>query len=935
MKTNSHACCSLTAVSLLAFGPVVFGQVLPPPAVTNPAPASPLEWAATARDGLSTTWEATERVTNATTGAVTTKPHKFTEIASGLNYQTTNGWQPSQDLIELTADGGAAAVHGPAKLYLKPNLNSAGAITIITVSNRVFRARPLGIFWYNGQSGQAVLVAPVQDCVGELVPPNSIVWKAAFGPIADLRLTYTKGAIESDLVLVQQPTLPAGWDPGTTRLELWHDWTGSPTPAQRSRVLYTETDAGLRSRMAEPDLTDHILDFGELWFPTGAAYATDGLDSPGTNVARQVRVPNLGRDAGLVGVAKTWLTTANALVESVRWPDLQPKFANLPPGTSGGAFQPPQTRSAWLRALPGPNSASSPQKKIELAATGYRPAGVVLDWGAVTGGGSFWQFWGNTWYVSGPAWFSGQLDFGPGAVIKYGNYATLGTYGSIVCWSDPAYNDPPTVFTTKDDDIVGEVLPDNWYSNPLNTHTPGYAANTALWAYYVNSPVTFVGLRIRWAHTGIQYDSYGGPMTFRDSALECCETGLRSNNGGGSIENVTQCGVGTPTSGEFSGSLTDVCPGDSDWDGIPDWWMVGHFGHPTGNSSDYSLSYQDPDCDGVDNLHEYLNGTNPRDWPQVTGLADQVAEQAANATFSFTPSHVVGWNWYKNGQFVVGGVNPVTFQNVQPPDAPVSVVAFNYVGVTSASANLYVLNPTWWDNWTYYNANSSGKNSHLWVDNWVWDPAGPLYPWNGFTAIGYSGYGNGFGGYAVNALSKYHGITAGHIIGCCSQTSINQNVVGTVVTFYENDGKGTPHQVTVADAIVHYYAQPDTNCLCNDNLDYTVLLFTNALPDSITVSGMRVLTSPPSEWGQPYRPYIGTSIHYNNVTPFEECVPWLSGTSGSPKLVPMGQTGGYQLVMYGMCSTAVDWGQVQTDMTTLSQRWGINPAPQLNVQPSW
>ena len=325
------------AFSLVTFGQTVpvFGQA-PSAGLGNAPPVSPLAWRATARDGVSTTWEATEQVTNALTGAITNIPHGYIEIASGLNFLDNSGgqaqWRESQNLIELQADGGAAALHGPAKLYVKPNLNCAGAITILTASNRVFQTRPLGIFWYNAQSGQAVLVAPVQDCVGELVPPNQIVFKSAFGPLADLRLTYTKSAIESDLILLQQPALPAGWDPQTTRLELWHDWTGAPTPGQKPRLLYAETDAGLRRQMVDPDLTDHLLDFGDLWFPTGAAYATDGSATGSTNTARQVRVPNLARDPALVGVAKTWLSTplTTVLVEGVRWSDVQAKLQGLP-----------------------------------------------------------------------------------------------------------------------------------------------------------------------------------------------------------------------------------------------------------------------------------------------------------------------------------------------------------------------------------------------------------------------------------------------------------------------------------------------------------------------------------------------------------------------------------------------------------------------------
>jgi hypothetical protein len=51
---------------------------------------------------------------------------------------------------------------------------------------------------------------------------------------------------------------------------------------------------------------------------------------------------------------------------------------------------------------------------------------------------------------------------------------------------------------------------------------------------------------------------------------------------------------------------------DSDNDGIPDWWMVQYFGHPSSRGDDNSLANQDADGDGMTNLQKYLAGTDPR-----------------------------------------------------------------------------------------------------------------------------------------------------------------------------------------------------------------------------------------------------------------------------------------------------------------------------------
>ncbi len=49
----------------------------------------------------------------------------------------------------------------------------------------------------------------------------------------------------------------------------------------------------------------------------------------------------------------------------------------------------------------------------------------------------------------------------------------------------------------------------------------------------------------------------------------------------------------------------------SDTDGIPDWWRLAYFGHALGSVNDASRGSDDADSDGISNLTEYRNGTDP------------------------------------------------------------------------------------------------------------------------------------------------------------------------------------------------------------------------------------------------------------------------------------------------------------------------------------
>jgi hypothetical protein len=585
----------LASLPLAMLGPLAQGQSTDQDMSTNVPPPPPLvNWSqqALARDAISTAWEVLEQTFYPATGALTTHTNQYVELAAGLNYlsyPSAGQWAPSEDLIELMPDGSAAALKGPTKLYLQPNLNSFGAVTIVSADGAVFQSRPIGLFWYDPASGNASLIARPQDCVGELEPPNQVVYRGAFGAVGDLRLTYTKGAVESDLVLLQCPQLPPGFDAATARLELWHACQPISAPNITPHPVGAQGD------------TDDVLSFGSLWFPTGAAYWSDGSGARAADTSAAVRVPTLTEDGTLAPVCKTWLpgTAQDVLVEAVAWNAVAAKLASLPPTAPTYLSSPAGNRSSWLaelEATPGPSSTSP---AVIGQGDGYQPVGLVWDYITVTGGGGSYTFnTGQTYYLSGNGYFSGNLTFFP-CVIKFNSGVWLLTYGGITCNGSSS---SPTIFTSWQDDLFGLQI-------PTTTSCPSYAAAEALWAYYIQTNVSVSGLRFRWANTALRFDAGGNGCTntelVSDCSFEFCQVGICEQYCSTIIASSTMCSVVTPTQAlgggsesinglsggavvtptqtlggcaSFTGALTDVCSGDSDGNGVPDITEYQYFG---------------------------------------------------------------------------------------------------------------------------------------------------------------------------------------------------------------------------------------------------------------------------------------------------------------------------------------------------------------------
>ncbi len=580
--------------------PLVLNAQLAPTAVNPDAGGAKLNVTALDANSSAVAW--VEQFTNATTGEITQRNHNYVQVGSGINYRDEAGqWQPSQDLIELTADGGAAALRGPHKLHFNPNLNTQGVVALTTVSNRVFSSHPLALYYFNADTGQSALIAQVKDSIGELHPLNQLVYSDCLdGAKADYRVTYTKVGMEADLVLTAQLPLPETFfgtvNSRSVRLEWVTEFLDPPTPQKRTRILKQDTG-----------LTDDTLDFGDLWFPLGRAFAWDGSTNSDTNTPAQIRLVSANSDTNQVLVAKRWVQTPDGrtvLIESVDWQDIAPKLASLPqPGGVASASN-LRERVTKARQLPATNVAGKKSNKpMRVAAAPYRARGYVFDYVTVVSSPDYTFSGGVTYYVTWAYLSGGTVTFQPGCIVKIANGGSILQYGTLVCNGTTGN---PSILTSVDDDLYGEKISGS-------TGNPTYAASPGLWLYYLSSGATVSGMKIRWAQTAVQFDptSDNTSHTFQNSRLEQCQTGLYASGSTVSISNSTKCGVTTPLDDggcncSFSGSLTDSCNGDTDSDGLPDSWENTYFGNITSQNGT-----GDPDGDGQTNYQEYVAGTHP------------------------------------------------------------------------------------------------------------------------------------------------------------------------------------------------------------------------------------------------------------------------------------------------------------------------------------
>ena len=213
-------------------------------------------------------------------------------------------------------------------------------------------------------------------------------------------------------------------------------------------------------------------------------------------------------------------------------------------------------------------------------------------------------------------------------------------------------------------------------TNPGGTDVSGSLSSAASTTYRIeffasasgNEGQTFVG------STSVKTDT-NGAASFTVSLAAALPSGY-----------VVTATATDPTGDTSPFSATSsVTTVDSNSDGLPDNWMMAHFGHTTALASDLSRPTDDADGDGMTNLQEFLAGTDPKSATSTfritnidkTGGSPRISFPAlAGKTYQLQYSNdLLSAKWYT----LVDGIFSAT-------NTPIQIVD---VGAASATKRFY------------------------------------------------------------------------------------------------------------------------------------------------------------------------------------------------------------------------------------------------------
>jgi hypothetical protein len=429
-----------------------------------------------------------------------------------MHYLRDGQWVESKDLIEPDP-AGATASQGPLKITFANNLNTPGAVDLLTPDDKRLRFHVLGLAWQNNKTGQRTWLARTKDCQGVILPPNQVLYDDAFDDVlASVRYTYTGGGVESDVILHEQVTPPDGYESADTLLQAVTEFLDVPSP-----------------RLAEvkppnaSSVPDVLIDFGAVQITLGRAFAIQDAKGRGPALTPGVYV------------YKTWEQTGrNALLfESVQYETVRNDLEALGrPEARNGANK--KTDEDTVRAF-GAESQSRKRRPMQLALGRQPRGGFVIDFVTVYSASTYTFQTDQTYKLASMVSISTYTTFQSGAILKFTSDGYLVVSGGL---SAPGLLTARAVCTHVDDDTVGEPL--------LGDGVPDAKYLTALRLYNMTSSASVQRLEVRYATTGIQFYT-GLSQTLRNCIWRTCTVGASAYVTQVTVYELLMCDVTTPT----------------------------------------------------------------------------------------------------------------------------------------------------------------------------------------------------------------------------------------------------------------------------------------------------------------------------------------------------------------------------------------------------
>ena len=387
-------------------------------------------------------------VINTVGGHVTYTTNSYIELVPG-QYYVRNGatgleWAESKEEIQACA-GGAVAQQGALKMAFANNLASVGSIDVQLPDGMRVRSHPLCLSYYDTVSQQSVIIATIQDCQGQIIAPNQVIYENAFSGVdCAIRYTYTRRSWEQD-VIVNPDSLPLpeefGLSSQSVVLQVLTEFLDMPTPA---KVTKSATISGVT-------VQEESLDWGSVRFGCGKAFFQGNSDKAAINVN------------------KRWVETQgrHILIEELPVSVLLQNLQNKPQAAEEASLH-KQLRNSYdffnkLPVLENNNLVLVQQPPMQVASQYKSTGGFLIDYIAISADQTNFVFAADTTYLI-PSYatvnFAGTTVFEGGTVVKFVNSANstnvaLSFYGPVVFQTAPYRM---AVFTSKDDNSVGDSI---------------------------------------------------------------------------------------------------------------------------------------------------------------------------------------------------------------------------------------------------------------------------------------------------------------------------------------------------------------------------------------------------------------------------------------------------------------------------------------------